>query len=177
MTDRSVTVPLVRRPSRVHCHRPDFSFVGTPIMKPISTLSIDDPSTNSASASRWSPLRVPRTCPSVNEETFSRPLRSSTGGFGGLVHDARRTTTQQSERCPDAVFGVIYSIFARMTLPNMDQVPLIHVDRRSQARLSVPIRRNFPEPDFLGVWGHLGGFGVLIAARCQPLAVLSSAKR
>src|ERR1035437_9727636 len=107
MTDRSVTVPLVRRPSRVHCHRPDFSFVGTPIMKPISTLSLDDPSANSASASRRSPLRVPRTYPRVNKERFSRSLRSSTGGFGGLLYDVSRTMTQQIDRCPNVVFGVI----------------------------------------------------------------------
>src|ERR1700676_1509069 len=76
-------------------------------MKAISTLSLDDPSANSASASRRSPLRVPRICPRVNKERFSRPLRSSTGGFGGLVHDARRTMTQQSDWCPNAVFGII----------------------------------------------------------------------
>ena len=96
ITDRSATVPLIRRPSRVHCHRPDSNFVGAPIAKRISTVRVDDPSLNVASASRRSPARVPRTCRSVYEERFSRPLRSSTGARGGVAHAAIKTITQHS---------------------------------------------------------------------------------
>src|SRR5260370_34728455 len=84
MTDRSATDPPVTVLPRVRCHRPDCSLVGVPITKRISTVKVDDPSPNLASASRRSPFRVPRNWASVNKERFSRPLRSSTRGFGGV---------------------------------------------------------------------------------------------
>jgi len=113
MTDRSATVPLVCRTPLVRRHKPDFSLVGTPIAKCISTVRVDDPSPNSASASRRSPFLVPRNCLRVNEDRLSRPLRSSTGGFGGWAHDARRTATKQRDRRTHAILAVITLCYVR----------------------------------------------------------------
>lgn len=60
----------------------------------------DEWSPKAASTSSRSPFRVPYNCLRVNEDKFSALLRSSTAGFGGLLHDASRTIIQQTERCP-----------------------------------------------------------------------------